>query len=321
MEYTAVIRTLGTAGDKYQQLLDSLVAQTLRPVKIIVYIAEGYPLPKETVGVEEYVYVRKGMVAQRALRYDEVDTEYILFLDDDLAFPADFVERMYGQLQNEKADVVSPDIYQNDKRPFFNAAMMLLSGRMCARRDDGKWGYKVMRTTGFSYNRKPRKASYISQTNAGACFLCRKKDFISIHFQEELWLDTLSYSLGDDQVMYYKMYLYGLKVITWYDCIIHHLDAGGNTNVEKERNLIYSDFWFKTIFWHRFIFLPENNWLRRQWCKFCLGYSFAFTLIVSTVKGRFDILKLKISAIRSGIEFIRSGEYRLLPKVTSISRS
>ena len=51
-EYTAVIRTLGTAGEKYQQLLNSLQAQTIAPRAIIVYIAEGYPLPKETIGIE-----------------------------------------------------------------------------------------------------------------------------------------------------------------------------------------------------------------------------------------------------------------------------
>ena len=57
MKYTAVIRTLGTAGDKYQQLLNSLASQTVKPEEIIVYIAEGYPLPKETIGIERYVYV------------------------------------------------------------------------------------------------------------------------------------------------------------------------------------------------------------------------------------------------------------------------
>ena len=59
-EYTAVIRILGTAGEKYQQLLDSLLAQTISPQAILVYIAEGYPLPKETIGKERYIYVKKG---------------------------------------------------------------------------------------------------------------------------------------------------------------------------------------------------------------------------------------------------------------------
>ena len=104
MEYTAVIRTLGTAGSKYQKLLDSLVAQTLRPSKIIVYIAEGYPLPKETVGIEEYIYVKKGMVAQRALQYKEVNTEYILFLDDDLVLHAEAEDRDGKQRHNNRGE-------------------------------------------------------------------------------------------------------------------------------------------------------------------------------------------------------------------------
>ena len=108
MEYTAVIRTLGKAGEKYQTLLESLLAQTVAPRNIIVYIAEGYDLPKETVGIERYVYVKKGMVAQRALPYDEVETEYILFLDDDLYFPCDGVEKLYETLLKENAVVVSP---------------------------------------------------------------------------------------------------------------------------------------------------------------------------------------------------------------------
>lgn len=95
MNYTAVIRTLGKAGEKYQTLLESLDRQTIQPSKILVYIAEGYAIPKETIGKEQYIYVRKGMVAQRALPYQEVDTEYILFLDDDVYLPETAVAQLY----------------------------------------------------------------------------------------------------------------------------------------------------------------------------------------------------------------------------------
>ena len=98
MEYTAVIRTLGKAGEKYQTLLDSLVSQTIPPKEIIVYIAEGYQFPKETCGKEKYVCVPKGMVAQRALRYDEVHTDYLLMLDDDVYLPGDAVERLFREM-------------------------------------------------------------------------------------------------------------------------------------------------------------------------------------------------------------------------------
>lgn len=315
MKYTAVIRTLGTAGDKYQQLLNSLASQTVKPEEIIVYIAEGYPLPKETIGIERYVYVKKGMVAQRALQYDEVKTEYILFLDDDLYFPEDTVEKMYSLLKGHNADVISPDIFPNAKRALKAELMMTISGRMRARRCDNRWGYKIMRTSGYSYNKYPRKEVLESQTNAGAMFLCKKCDFLKTEFEDELWLDDMRYPIGEDQVMYNKMYKRGLKVLTWYNHNVEHLDAGGNTSPDKERRLVYSDFRFKTIFWHRFIYNCEKSILLKIWGIICISYAFLFALIISLIKGQFDVFKLKKDAIAEGITFINSEEYKSLPRI------
>lgn len=315
MEYTAVIRTLGLAGEKYQCLLDSLVRQTIKPTKIIIYIADGYPLPAETVGIEEYVYVPKGMVAQRALDYKEVSTEFILFLDDDLQLGYDAVEVMYNGLVNNGLDVISPDIFRNDVRPFSNELMMSLSGRMRPRFYDDEWGYKVMRSAGYSYRKRIVKDVYRSETNAGAAFLCRKVAFLKIEFKDEKWLDSIPYSLGDDQTMYYKMHLIGLKVGTLYKHSFRHLDAGGNLNPEKEMRLIYSDFWFKTIFWHRFILSRACNWWERFLDCAAITYSFTFAMVVSLVKLRFDVFKTKKRAIKDGVNFIRSAEYKALPKI------
>lgn len=175
MEYTAVIRTLGTAGEKYQTLLDSLNRQTVQPSKILVYIAEGYAIPKETIGKELYIYVKKGMVAQRALPYNEVTTEYIIFLDDDVYLPETAVERLYQYLVDNDADVISPDVFPNAERSFLGKCLMMLSGRMVPRKDDGKWGYKVMHNSGYSYNNHPKPGVYWSQTNAGPCFFVEKQ--------------------------------------------------------------------------------------------------------------------------------------------------
>lgn len=319
MEYTAVIRTLGTAGEKFQILLDSLNRQTIQPSKILVYIAEEYAIPKETIGKEQYIYVKKGMVAQRALFYHEVNTEFILFLDDDLYLPDNFVEKMYFFLEKNHADVISPDVFPNAERSFLGKCMMMLSGRMVARKDDGKWGYKVMRNSGYSYNNHPKPRVYWSQTNAAACFFCRKTDFLKIHFEEELWMDSLKYALGDDQVMYYKMYLSGLKQLTWFYSGIKHLDAGSSMmNEDKEKMLIYSDFRFKTIFWHRFIYRPDKYFLSRLWSIICIGYALGFTLFISAIKCNFDILKLKYRAIKEAIDFIKSEEYKNLPLIKKV---
>lgn len=319
MEYTAVIRTLGTAGEKYQTLLDSLNRQTIQPSKILVYIAEGYAIPKETIGKEQYIYVKKGMVAQRALSYDEVDTEFILFLDDDVYLPETAVEQLYKYLNDFDADVISPDVFPNSERSFLGKCMMMLSGRMMPRKDDDKWGYKVMRNSGYSYNNNPKPGAYWSQTNAGPCFFCRKTDFLKIHFEDELWLDTMKYPLGEDQVMFYKMYLFGLKQLTCFGSGIKHLDAGSTMiSEEKEKMLIYSDFRFKTIFWHRFIYKPDKNFLSRVRSIISIEYALGFTLSISALKCNLEILKLKYKAIKEACQFIKSKEYKNLPLIKKV---
>lgn len=319
MEYTAVIRTLGTAGEKYQILLNSLNRQTVQPSKILVYIAEGYAIPKETIGKEQYIYVKKGMVAQRALLYNEVTTEYILFLDDDVYLPEIAVEQMYRYLTDRKADVISPDVFPNAGRSFLGKCLMMISGRMLARKDDRKWGYKVMRNSGYSYNNHPNAGVYWSQTNAGPCFFCRKTDFLKIHFEDERWMDSLKYAQGDDQVMFYKMYLFGLRQLTWFESGIEHLDAGSTMmNEEKEKRLIYSDLRFKTIFWHRFIYQPDKNNLSKVWSLVCIGYTLGFTLLISLLKLNPLILLLKYHAIKEAIGFIKSEEYKNLPSIKKV---
>ncbi|MCZ8373208.1 glycosyl transferase family 2 [Phocaeicola sp. KGMB11183] len=321
INYTAVIRTLGTAGNKFQALLESLERQTLQPAKILVYIAEGYAMPKETIGKEQYIYVKKGMVAQRALPYDEIDTEYILFLDDDVYLPATAVAQLYQYLVDNDADVISPDVFPNSERSLLGKWLMKLSGRMVDRPDDGKWGYKVMRNSGYSYNANPKSGVYLSQTNAGPCFFCKKEDFLRIHFEEELWMDQMKYALGDDQVMYYKMYCMGLKQLTWFHSGIKHLDAGSTMmNEEKERMLIYSDFRFKTIFWHRFIYLPDKCGWSKVWSIIAIGYTFLFTFLISLLKGRIDVFRLKFRAIKDAVNFIKSEDYRALPLIKKVVR-
>ena len=277
MEYTVAIRTLGKAKEKYQCLLDSLVNQTIKPSRILVYIAEGYAIPKETIGWEEYIYVKKGMVAQRALDYREVETEYILFLDDDVYLPPDGVEYLFNAMKQYDGDVISPDVFNNAGRSTKQEIPLILSGRISVRYKDNTWGYKVMRNGGYSYNKHPHPIMK-SQTNAGSCFLCKKNDFEKIRFQEELWLDDMPYALGEDQTMFYKMFLSGLNVLTSYDSGIKHLDAGTTIkNAEKEKVLAFCDCRFKLIFWKRFLF---DNVTRAN--KVVNLICFVYTMIINS---------------------------------------
>lgn len=317
MQYTVVIRTLGKAGEKYQILLDTLMKQTIAPKDIIVYIAEGYDIPTETIGVERYVYVKKGMVAQRALPYDEVETEYILFLDDDLYFPNDGVEKLYDALLKNDAEVVSPNVFENAKIPACDKIRMAFLGLNLPLFCEKKYAYKVLRGGGFSYNNNPIKPVYESTTNAGPCFFCKKEDFLKIRFEEELWLDETFYALPEDQVMFYKMHLCGLKILTSFDSGIIHLDAGSTNqgNPLKKLNNLYSESRNKLIFWHRFIFLCENNLIFRLWSILCIAYVYFIRICVMCLKLQRRELGVWLAGMRSAYKFLKSDDYIKIKRV------
>ena len=303
MDYTVVIRTLGTAGRYYQRTLDSLLEQTIKPRVIIVYIAEGYAIPKETIGIEQYVYVKKGMVAQRALPYDEVKTEYMLFLDDDVYLPPKGVEILYREMMEHEAQVISPCTFANHKVSWKSKLVQSLMGKEVTRIWGTRWAYKVLRTGGFSYNNNPVKPVYESTTNAGPCFFCKKSDFLKLRYEEELWLDETPYALPDDQVMFYKMHLCGLKILTSFDSGIVHLDAGSTMQASSEKVLkvIYSEFRNKTIFWYKYLYSREKNLLIKGWCQLCFGYMLAVQHVrslVKLVKGK----KTEVEAFRRGVK-------------------
>lgn len=320
MEYSVVIRTLGTAGEYYQKTLDSIKLQTIQPSAVLVYISKGYAIPKETIGIEQYIYVKKGMVAQRALAYDEVRTEYCLFLDDDVYLPPDAVEKMYNEMRQHNAQVISPCTFDNHKASVKSKLIRTLTGKEVCRFRDNKWAFKVLRTAGFSYNNNPTQPVYESQSNAGPCFFCRKADFLSVSLQDELWLDAAPYALPEDQVMYYKMYRKGLKVLTSFDTGIVHLDAGSTMGQNKERTLklVYSEYRNKLIFWHRFIYLPDKSLLLRAWDVISIGYAYmvqAFKYSLKVMLGKKDEANAFFGGIKDALNFLKSQEYRQLPRI------
>ncbi|WP_294455642.1 glycosyltransferase family 2 protein [uncultured Bacteroides sp.] len=318
MEYSVVIRTLGKGGEFYQKTLDSLVCQTIVPKDIIVYIAEGYPLPKETIGIEKYVYVKKGMVAQRALPYNEVKTEYILFLDDDVYLPPTGVEILFRELHENNGDVISPCVFYNHEKPIKDKIRSLLLGREVCRISISKWGFKVLPTAGFSYINNPIRSVYESQTNAGPCFFCKKQDFLNICYEEELWLDGSPYAFPDDQVMFYKMYMNGLKILTSYDSGILHLDAGTSTGENRMLKVIYSEYRNKLIFWHRFIYMPEKNIIKKVFAVLSIFYVYGIQYVKHLIREVYGDKKAA-QAFRKGVidgkSYIKSFNYKCLRKI------
>lgn len=251
MEYCVAIRTLGKAGPKYQQELDSLLTQTIPPKHIFVFIPDTYPLPRETIGIEEYVRCRKGMVAQRALRFEEVDTPYCLFLDDDVYLAPDSIEKLLSTIIIEEADCVAADTFKNQAMSRFLKLRSLLT-TWAQPMKSKRWAFKVTRSCSFKYNNNPTKEYYYSQTAAGPCSLWKIDSFRRIHFEEETWMDKQKFAYGEDLIMFHKLFRNSGKLIVHYDCGARHLDAkSSRLNYDKDYSRFYVRSFFLWSIWKR----------------------------------------------------------------------
>lgn len=317
MEYCVAIRTLGTAGEKYQTLLDSLNRQTIRPKKILVYIPDGYAIPKETIGWEEYIRSPKGMITQRSLPFDEIDTEFILFCDDDISLEPTSVERLYNGLIANKGDCISPNTFPVEKMSKIGKLKKAIAGYAFPRRNDG-WAFKVMRNGSYTYNNNPSKAVLPTQSAAGPCMLIKKKAYHAIHFQDERWLESFKYPLGEDLLFYYKLYVIGYNVLVHFDSGVVHLDAGTSSKflpidwIRKSvaLSLIVSyriRYDVKTVSVFDKILWFVSNTVRHT-------EQYLFTFLQTLLKERrlvfFDYLK----GIADAYRYVKSDEYKRIPR-------
>lgn len=322
-EYSIVIRTLGTAGCKYQALLDSINAQTLLPKEVIVVIPHGYELPPERLGYEKFVRSEKGMVIQRCVGLSEMTTELGLFLDDDLSFDSRFAETLVEGIDKYDADVVFPilkELLPQTKKQKFLAAITFSAIPF----KSSKWYTKIYRNGSYGYcNQALTEESYYAMTAPGACFLTKKASFEQIHFEEELWLESTPYALPEDQVMFYKFFLNNSIVKGLTTCLYNHLDAGGKS-IGRAQIAAYSMSRNKLIFWHRFIYSYVHNKINCAYSLLsyimtvCVNITIAFILTLIGLKP-FILTKESIKGLIDGYKFIHSYQYKTMTPVSNKS--
>ena len=160
LTYSIAIRTLGTGGEKYRILLESITTQTLAPERVVVYIAEGYDIPNYRIGKEEYVVVPKGMAKQRILPYQEISSDCILLLDDDVRLGENAAENLVQTLSEQEADCVGADTFRNQDMSWVQKMKALLLGGVYPSWNDN-YAFRVLSTGAFSYNNHPQSTFFL----------------------------------------------------------------------------------------------------------------------------------------------------------------
>lgn len=116
IDYSVSIRTLGTAGVMYEKCIQSIAQQTIRPKEIIVVIDDKDKITNlYKCGLERFVISRRGMVQQRVVGVNENTSDWLMLLDDDVAFPPDFAERCFALADRKRAQIVAVVSLSADK--------------------------------------------------------------------------------------------------------------------------------------------------------------------------------------------------------------
>ena len=319
--YSIAIRTLGTAGEKFRKELESICAQSVQPERVIVYIAEGYDRPDYTVGREEYVWVQKGMVAQRVLNYDEISSECILMLDDDVCLTPNSAKRLLDALVNNNADCVGADVFINHKMPL-KTKLYAFFTNLVAPHFNQKWAFIIHRNGSYSYIQHPRKAFYWSQKSDGPAAMWKKSAFLGLHLEEESWLDRMGFAYSDDLLESYKLFRNGGRLGILFNSGITHLDgqtASGLFRKSSEHLYIRTKASFM-IWWRSCYKTGKDTLLSRFKSAFAFGFKvlwlFPIFCFASIIKLNGHYLLSYLSGLYDGWREVHSVEFQnLLPYV------
>lgn len=312
--YSIAIRTLGTAGYRFKQELQSIEAQTVAPERVIVYIAEGYQRPDFTVGREEYVWVPKGMVAQRALPYKEITSDYVLLLDDDMLLSPDLAEQMLQAAEKHQTDCLGADSYHHYARTVAGKLYDFATNLIIPHSSKSPWAFKVLRNGSFSYNSHPQPGYYDSHYIAGAVQLWRRDVLTGIRLEDEKWLDRFVFAYSDDMLETYKLHLNGFKLGILFGLDVVHLDAGvGSLPYRATAKQFYVREASLFCLWWRMIYEPSCGFERLLClCSFLLKW--IWLLLVHIIGGLVKLNLLMpyyyVAGTINACRFLQSKSYR-----------
>ena len=324
MSYSVAIRTLGTSP-VIREELESLHRQTILPDKIIICIAEGYSRPSFTIGKEEYRWVPKGMVKQRVLRFEDVDSDFILFLDDDVTLAPNAVETLMNSLAENTVDCISPDTFRNHEMSVSNKLYAIITNLVFPRPND-KWAFLRHRNGSMSYNNNPSNGFYLSQTCDGPACLCKRDVFLSVHLEDEVWMDKMGFSYGDDALESYKIFINGYKLGVYYGDLVEHLDAKTSSkSFQNNTKKFYVRSYASFVLWWRMIYnISSKSFFSRFYSCVLFSFKALWLLPVNIVAALFfrdaRVPYYYIKGILDGWSFVHSEEYKNIPPYIIQSR-
>lgn len=319
IDYSVVIRTTGKAEEKYRALLFSISQLIPKPKEVIVVLPQGYEKPEIQLGYERFGFCKKGMVIQRMTGIAMCRTKYALICDDDISFSSDFVYKLYLPLKKGIGNFSIGPLYSFFPSKGMKSILCAVMGSAIPTLLHRDRYNSILKTTGYSYNRNLKlDRYYYTQSAPWTCFFAEIDSVKRINMEEETWLDSHGYSALDDQTMFYKAWLMGMRTVVVPDAYYNHLDAKTSSRDNKSA-VVYSLNYNRVIFWHRFIFSMQNNILMKFWTVVCFKYREVMNVIfdfmsLSLRRTDKDDFILARRGCKDGKKYIKSKEYLKISK-------
>lgn len=297
---------MGTGGEKYQRLLNSIKSQTVQPQETVVVLPWGYTQPNERLGNERFAFCEKGMLKQRIFAMNDAKTPYILLLDDDVEFEPRYIEKIISQMQIAKAQCCIPTTPNCSKeKSSIKKLINRFIGSEVHKPLKGNFYQKINQVGGFVTNSRLKKGHiYYTQTGSGSNCFAETKALKNIHFEEELWLENSGYALPDDQVMFYKLYLQGYKIAICLDTYFKHLDSASTNNGKRYLNIARAKAGNYLIFWYRLIY-PNAKGINKWISPLCITHRIFWECFFYILKyHNIGVIKAVIQGLSFGIKYI-----------------
>lgn len=313
MDYSICIRTLGTAGEKFERLINSIKKLNIKPKEVIIVIPKGYKIPSISIENKRIIYSEKGMLLQRIVGYEEATTEFVLLLDDDVEFKSNLIEELIEPIKNKKCKLTFPIYKDLLLQGGIRSLISSLTLSSMPNKKNKDTFVKIIDSGGFIYNNNLNESNkYLySESAPGMCVFALRKSLIDINLREELWIDNTEYPLREDAVLIYKSHLKGNKIIGVQNIEITHLDGGSN---ESGRNLkaAYSNGYNQILFWKRFIYCNKEGKVSKLKSIISIRYWALSTVMYIAIRflinRDIELLKQSFKGIRNGFKFINNKE-------------
>lgn len=322
-DYSVAIRTLGTAGDKYVKLMNSIKKSNIQPKHIFVVLPEGYKPPNIILGTEQFIFSKKGMVPQRleALKY--INTEYVLFCDDDVEFNSTFIEKLANPLLNHEFSCAAGPLLEFFPPKEIKYLFASLLGGACCMIHGRKDTYvRILGTGGWSYNYSINIKIckiYYTESLPGTCFMVRTKNIIDAHLEDELWCEKSGYSAFEDRIMITKFLSNGNKACIVSDAVYIHNDGKTSTK-ELKLEPIYAGTFNHYVYWHRFLYSACQSKIKKFWLRICISYYISMAKVYNVIlllmkRCSKEAYKISGQGFKDAKEYVKTEEYLKLPRI------